>query len=61
MTETLVVSSSNSAVFHVAVPPIRTVPRGEAQLECIYRSSLNLCESFHLPPLNLVQEEGPGL
>ena len=56
MTETPVVSSSNSVVFHVGDPPIKTVPRGEAQLEWYCRSFLSLCEGFHLPPLNLTQE-----
>ena len=56
MTETPVVSSSNSVVFHVGDPPIKTVPRDEAQLEWYCRSFLSLCEGFHLPSLNLKQE-----
>ena len=56
MTETPVVSSSNSVVFHDTDPPIRTVPAGEVQLEWDCRFFLSLCEGFHLPPLNLIQE-----
>ena len=31
--ETLLVSSNNSVVFPESIPPIKTVPAGEAQLE----------------------------